>query len=285
MEQRIYEDVLSRLITKEQRILLNSSSIIEESYQMTLFLKEMLGDLKQIIMVNGFTSEKDEITFFKQVKPQILGKLIFYNKLYRIETSCPASNGKLFVKYFSSQIDKLLRNCKEYTERSEFYRYYKSGRTDRDAYFFKLGNIDFYEGLNSVVFEIDPLFSTYYDYKIARFVSDDLLYNYLMTRLQPDDYNNTLCENQLQTIPKDLLWTNSKSALIELVYALHASGAISNGRIGISKIALLFEAMFSIKLGDLHHSFHRMKDRSGSKTSFLDQLTTNLEKYMHKDLD
>ncbi|WP_397334436.1 RteC domain-containing protein [Paenimyroides ummariense] len=31
--------------------------------------------------------------------------------------------------------------------------------------------------------------------------------------------------------------------------------------------------------------YHRMKDRSESKTYFLDQLTTNLENYMQKDLD
>ena len=72
--------------------------------------------------------------------------------------------------------------------------------------------------------------------------------------------------------------------MVELIYALHASGAVSNGRVGISKMSMVFEIIFRVKLGDLHHSFHRMKDRSGSKTAFLDHLKANLEKYMDNGL-
>jgi len=71
---------------------------------------------------------------------------------------------------------------------------------------------------------------------------------------------------------KDIFWTESKNSLVELIYALHASGAISHGKIGIRKISLLFQISFRVNLGDLHHSFHRMKTRAGSRTAFLDQL-------------
>jgi hypothetical protein len=37
-------------------------------------------------------------------------------------------------------------------------------------------------------------------------------------------------------------------------------------------------------LGDIHHAFHRMKVRSGSRTAFLDRLKTSLEEYMDKDI-
>jgi hypothetical protein len=284
MEQHIYEEIFSKLHVIEQRIGLNSTTVIQESYQMTIHLTNMLTDLKQRIAEKGFVDEKDEIYFFKYVKPQILGKLIYYNKLYRIETACPASKGKILYKYLASHIDKLQRHGKEYSTESEFYRYYKSGRTDKDWYYFRIGNIELYEGLNSVVFEIDLHFSTYYDYKVARFISDQLLLKYLIKRMSSDD-SNVIESHSLNHIPNDLLWTDSKSALIELVYALHVSGSISNGRIGISKIALFFEGVFKIKLGDLHHTFHRMKDRSGDKTAFINQLASNLEKYMNKDLD
>lgn len=285
MKQRIYQDALARLKKNEQLITMSSSKIIEESYAMTLLLKNLLAELKELVLVSGFTDAQEEITFFKVVKPQILGKLIFYNKIYRMETSCPVRNGKLFIKYFSSQLEQLKLIYKNYTGSSEFYRYYKSGRTDSDEQYFRLGNIDFLDGLNSVVFEIDLQFSTYYDYKVSRIISDDLLYQYLLRRLQPDDSEDVGSQVGIGSYQKDIFWTDSKNALIELVYALHATGAISNGRIGITKIALLFENVFRVKLGDLHHSFHRMKDRSGSKTSFMDQMTNNLEKYMNRELD
>jgi len=74
-----------------------------------------------------------------------------------------------------------------------------------------------------------------------------------------------------------VLWTDTKNALIELVYALHASGSVSYGRIGIRKISFALEKLFQINLGDLHHSFHRMKYRAGSRTTFLDQLKSFME--------
>ena len=54
-----------------------------------------------------FKSDADEIHFFRAIKPQILGKLIYYNKIYRIETTCPVSNGKMYYSYFSAQLANL----------------------------------------------------------------------------------------------------------------------------------------------------------------------------------
>lgn len=285
MKQCDFHDVISKLEQKEKRLSLKASTIIEESYSMTLLLKDLLAELKRFVLNFGFEDEPQEIDFFKNIKPLILGKLIFYNKVYRIETACPVSNGKLLLKYFSSQLEQLKSVYKEYAGSSDFYRYYKANRTDLDERFFRLGNIEFYEGLNSVVFEMDAQFSTYYDYKVARIISDELLYHYLLRRLDPDESEKLDDKVALEEYSKDMYWTDSKNALIELVYALHATGAVSNGRVGITKLATLFEVAFRIKLGDLHHSFHRMKDRSGSKTYFLDQLTSNLEKYMLKDIE
>lgn len=59
-----------------------------------------------------------------------------------------------------------------------------------------------------------------------------------------------------------------KNALIELIYALHANSSLSHGKIGIRKISLILEKLFQITLGDLHNSFHRMKTRAGSRTTF-----------------
>ncbi|MNK34128.1 RteC protein [compost metagenome] len=67
----------------------------DEAYEMTLFLKEMLSIIKTRVLQDSFADELQEIDFFKNIKPQILGKLIYYNKIFRIETTCPVSNGKI----------------------------------------------------------------------------------------------------------------------------------------------------------------------------------------------
>src|SRR5690554_5134678 len=267
---------------KEDKILSQSKRLIDEAYEMTLYLQDLLFTVKKDIIDEGFKSEAEEIQFFRTIKPQILGKLIYYNKVYRIETSCPVNNGEMYYGYFSTQLANLKREYIEHICNSDFYRYYRSGRTDRDHMYFKRGNINYHDGLNSIVFEIDPEFSTFYDYKAARIISNELLYTYLSTKISPDENPDLIVQKQGSS--KDIFWTESKNALIELIYALYASTAISHGKIGIRKISLMFQILFGISVGDVHHAFHRMKTRSGSRTAFLDQLKNSLEEYMDKDL-
>jgi hypothetical protein len=56
------------------------------------------------VLQTGFKDEQQEINFFKNIKPQILGKLIYYNKVFRIETTCPVSTGRIHQSYFENQL-------------------------------------------------------------------------------------------------------------------------------------------------------------------------------------
>ena len=279
MQKQIYQDALKRVAQQEQRISLESLKIIEESYQMTVLLREILAELKEEVLQSGFIDKSDEVEFFRTIKPQILGKLIHYNKLYRIETACPCpvTSGKLYQKYYNHELQLLKQEHSDQICQSEFYRYYRSGRTDRDHEFFQLGKINFNMGLSSYVFEIDCKFSTYYDYKVSRIIAYELLLKYLLSKIS----NVSADVNGLDA---DLCWTESKNALIELIYALYSSGSISGGKVGIRKISETFQLIFRVKLGDIHHAFHRMKDRSGTRTAFIDHLRLSLQNYMDKDL-
>ncbi|HBX61977.1 RteC domain-containing protein [Sphingobacterium siyangense] len=276
------QNILLEIHNKEDKISSQSKSLLDEAYEMILYLQDILFSVKKSITQKGFNDEAEEINFFRTIKPQILGKLIYYNKVYRIETTCPVSNGKMYYSYFSSQLANLKREYIEHICNADFYRYYRSGRIDRDDIYFKRGNINYHDGLNSIVFEIDPAFSTFFDYKVARIIANELLYTYLLTKINPDESLDTNLQKTESS--KDIFWTDSKNALVELIYALYASGVISHGKIGIRKISLMFQVLFRIPLSDLHHAFHRMKTRTGSRTAFLDQLKISLEEYMDKDL-
>ena len=276
------QNILLEIHNKENKISSQSKSLLDEAYEMILYLQDILFSVKKSITQKGFNDEAEEINFFRTIKPQILGKLIYYNKVYRIETTCPVSNGKMYYSYFSSQLANLKREYIEHICNADFYRYYRSGRTDRDDIYFKRGNINYHDGLNSIVFEIDPAFSTFFDYKVARIIANELLYTYPLTKINPDESLDTNLQKTESS--KDIFWTDSKNALVELIYALYASGVISHGKIGIRKISLMFQVLFRIPLSDLHHAFHRMKTRTGSRTAFLDQLKISLEEYMDKDL-
>ena len=278
----VLSKILSQIHHQEDKLSSQMMQTPEEAYQMTLFLKEMLCDIKSQILQAGFTNEQQEIDFFKNIKPNILGKLIYYNKIFRIETTCPVSNGEIHQSYFENLLKTLKSEYKESICNEDFYRYYRAGRTDRDHTYFRLGQINYHDGLKSGVFEIDISFSTYYDNKIAHIIANELLYTYMITKINPEKNPDMSMING--DTNRDISWTNSQNALIELIYALYASNSIAYGKIGIRKLALIFQVLFQTPLNDIHHSFHRMKTRAGSRTSFLDQLKISLEEYMDKEL-
>ncbi|CAI9677727.1 RteC domain-containing protein [Elizabethkingia anophelis] len=274
--------ILSQIRYQEDKLTSQLMPTGEEAYQMTIFLNEMLLKIKAKVIESGFKDEKQEINFFKNIKPQVLGKLIYYNKVFRIETSCPVSNGKIHQSYYENELKSLKLEYKESICNENFYRYYRAGRLDHDHTYFRLGQINYHDGLKSGVFEIDLNFSTYYDNKIAHIIANELLYTYMLTKINPEENPDTILINGDGN--KDISWTNSQNALIELIYALYASNSIAYGKIGIRKLALIFQVLFRTPLNDLHHAFHRMKTRAGSRTAFLDQLKISLEEYMDKDL-
>ncbi|MGJ1415173.1 RteC domain-containing protein [Sphingobacterium multivorum] len=280
------EIVLNKIITQihhqEDKLSSQMMRTADEAFEMTLFLKEMLSNIKARVLQDSFADEQQEIDFFKNIKPQILGKLIYYNKIFRIETTCPVSKGKIHQSYYENLLKSLKSEYKESICNEDFYRYYRAGRTDRDHTYFRLGQINYHDGLKSGVFEIDLSFSTYYDNKIAYIIANELLYTYMLTKINPDENPDLILLNGEAN--KDISWTNSQNALIELIYALYASNSIAYGKIGIRKLALIFQVLFRTPLNDIHHSFHRMKTRAGSRTAFLDQLKISLEEYMDKDL-
>ena len=104
----------------------------------------------------------------------------------------------------------------------------------------------------------------------------------MFTKINPEENPDTILQNLEAS--EDMAWTNSQNAIIELIYAIHASKSVAYGKIGIRKLALTFQVLFRIPLNDIHHAFHRMKPRAGSRTAFLDQLKICLEEYMEKDL-
>ena len=278
----VLSKILAQIHHQEDKLSSQMMQMADEAYQMTLYLNEMLGTIKAKVLQDSFADERQEIDFFKNIKPQVLGKLIYYNKVFRIETTCPVSNGEIHQSYYENLLKTLKSEYKESICNEDFYRYYRAGRTDRDHTYFRLGQINYHDGLKSGVFEIDLSFSTYYDNKIAYIIANELLYIYMLTKISPEENPDLILLNGEAN--KDISWTNSQNALIELIYALYASNSIAYGKIGIRKLALIFQVLFRTPLNDIHHSFHRMKTRSGSRTAFLDQLKASLEEYMDKDL-
>lgn len=237
-----------------------------------------LVSAKKIILKNGFKSETEEIHFFKDLKPQFTSKLIYYNMVYKIEMKRPNGGNRVLKKYYNNELQKL----KAYFDNElDFYKYYRSGSSYLDYKYFLRGKYDIKLALDSYYFETDSSFSTSHDFKVARILANDLIQLYLEDQLIIIE-NKDLGDKSQRKPNVKLMWTGSKVALIELMYALHTEGVFNNGAADLKDIADYFEHTFDIDLGQYRRVFLEIRARKSEKSKFITTLNEALLKRMEK---
>lgn len=232
--------------------------------------------LKTIILKHKFKTQNEEIRFFKETKPKFLAPLIYHLKVYKIESRKPNGSNEIRKRYLLNELEKL----KHYFDSNlDFYRYYRTQSNYLDHKYFLRGKYDIRLTVDSFFFEADERFSTSHDFKVAKILAHDRLQVYLEEELSNLDRKET---NMItQDTPKvKLYWTESKTALIELIYALHSHGAFENGRADIKDIAASFEHLFGVELGDYYRTFLELRMRKTGRTKFLHSLIQSLTKKM-----
>ena len=263
---KFYNETLYKLEAEIKDFEIENGCLIKRAESVIHIIIQCLSKIKAYVLKNGFKNIDEEIYFFKTQKPTIVSKLIYYNAIYKIETKKP-NDRKANRQYLNEELVKLKRF---FENNLEFYRYYRTNNSFIDEKLFVRGKHDIKLSLDTFYFETDHRFSTSHDYKVAKIIANDLIQVYIENQL-----NNT---NQKNSNGSPLNWTANKTALIELIYALHARGVF--GSTDLKVIAKTFESTFNIVLGDFYHTFMELKFRKKNRTKFLDSLKESVIRKM-----
>lgn len=271
-----------KLLLKTENQLQKLASEIEDSIKFSEeainLLLESLDNLKTIVLKNNFKNQSEEINFFKEIKPLFISKLIYQTKVLKIETKRPKGTDRTQRKYLLNELDNLHRF---FDNNLDFYQYYRTGATYLDEKYFLRGKYDIRLSLDTFFYMSDINFNTSHDFKVSKILANDLLEIYLKEQLASLE-RKELITTKNQSLPKvKLSWTDSKSALIEILYALYYQGSFNNGTADIKDIANYFEAIYNIDLGDVYRSWYSIRSRKTESTAFLD----NLKKILLKKID
>lgn len=276
-----HTSLLNKLNEQLNFIDLEIDDQIKKCEQAIAIILKSINELKKLTIKNNFKSQSEEIQFFKEIKPQFTSKLIFFNRVYKIEMKKPNGGNKILKKYYNNELLKLKAF---FDNELEFYQYYRSGSTYLDYKYFLRGKFDIKLALDSYYFETDTTFSTSHDYKVATILANDLLQLFLENKLIMLNNNENSEKSQRKPNIK-LTWTASKVALIELMYALHTEGAFNNGAVDLKEIAEYFEYVFEIDLGQYRRTFLEIRARKNDRTKFLATLNDSLQKRMDNQDD
>lgn len=264
----------SELELKLQSVIQDSNNPIEYAEEAVQIVLDSMEQLRNFVKKANFATKTEEILFFKEIKPHFSSKLIYFNEIYNIEVGKPTGGVKAVSKYYNSEQNRLKQF---YTKNSDFCKYYRTGNATLDKKYFLRRKHDIKLLIDSHFFQADYDFTTSHDFTVAHIIANDAIQKYIEQSRR--EVVKNVQENSSTSKPSFLKWTGTKVALVELLYAIHASHVINNGEISIKSIAQTAEQMFNINLGQFNRIFLEIKNRKSiEQTSFLNSLKSNLER-------
>lgn len=260
---------------------LNGKYIIKDCKAIIVFLRDKLARLKANIQSIPFRDKTEEIAFFKDHKPMLLGRLIYFHEILRIESQRPLGEDMLDEYYEKQQEEQKMF----FDRHVAFFQYYRSGATYMDNYYFLRGRQGNAVDVDVCHLDDDSEFSTGYDHLVARIMAMEMLYAFLSVR-------RTCLQNLAEGVPPPELlkikgsykWTGSAIELVEMVYALDEMKSINNGEAPIHELAAFVGTLLGVDIRDCYSAYTDMKRRKNeSRTYFLDKMQERLNKRMDRD--
>lgn len=274
------DEIISKINAEVESCCVDGDLSSDKALYMINFIRPLFEELRAFTHQYVFHNENEEICFFKETKPTIMSKLIYFNDIYTLELRKPSGSKEVVKAYYQKRLGAITEFC---NANLDFYQYYRSKATHLDKYYFLRGHENYKLCHNCGMFDKDPMFSTCCDHKVAKMLAYDMLEIYLQQRLQEVERQEVIEISRASLPDNPFRWTGTKIAAIELGYAIYAAGVLNNGNADIKEIMTYIEASFKIDLGDYYRTYLTMRERKKDKTSFLTSLINKLLRKMEDD--
>ena len=263
---------------KEYEVLKNASDdVLTVSLKILHYIEVKLKEIHKWLKKYVFLSIQEEIYFFKELKPRMVSKLLFYKELLKLEASLPPSKKKKRKHY-----EELLTTIHQYVvTNKDFYEYYRSRTFFRDEDLFVRHCYKDIIRYDCCLINFDSKLSTSHDFNVAIIIANDMFTSYLENKL---DELNGKCKFNNSQLEHKFNWTGTKVDMTELVYAFQATGCINKGNFDLKELAVFLGTMFNVEIdSNLYGNYSDIKSRKVLKTRFISTMSDKLIEKMNKE--
>lgn len=235
-----------------------------------------LEKVKTYLSSYEFTSEEEEVQFFKMKMTEFLKESVFYSELFNMESLKPPGPKKEIKRFY----EKELRSIQDFLQNHQnLYNYLLTKKTNQDRIFFlRKAQAPVYKP-NLFWHTMDTRYCTVYTLYFARIKGTLALSRYIHHQLKIINGEPEMGAYQKKN---PLQWTGKKVELVELVYALKHAGVLNHGRADLKEIARKMGTFFGMNLQDFYRTFTEISVRKKSRTAFLDFMQERLTEHIEK---
>jgi hypothetical protein len=254
-------------------------------------IKSYIEQLKQFIEANEFKSNQEEIFYFKELKPQFCALLIYYFRVHDYQINTPIGSSSEKQTHIKKQLNNLTL---DFTKHRSFYLYIISEETHLDEKYFLRENAKKNLSFETYSTDFDFRYCTGFDQQVAMLIAHKKLeyfyQNELNLMVNPEQFRSNSPKSENTNYEpyygkNKLQWTESQSALTELIYALYESKTFNYGNTTVQEITKFFEVAFDMKISNIHRSFSEIKNRKNGHLKFLDGLVNRLNLYIYRSFE
>lgn len=237
----------------------------EEAYQI---VKAAMKKHQQYMDQYSFQDIKEEVDYFKHIRPDILSELIFYVELRALEAFKPVTGAPSVESYLKASLNIYHQF---FTRNLTFYNYYRMQKKEQDAVYFvrkdcASASLPFIQP--ELIIESFREGSADYSYILAKIRAFERLISHINSEISKLNH-----QYPPEASPSVLLkWTGKKVDLIELAYAIQSTDTVNNGNASVKDIMRAFEAVFQIKSGNFYSAFLKDIRLRKDATIYLDRL-------------
>ena len=272
---------LTELLLKIEQLEIEIKDPAAFAEKVVLLVRSNIELINEKILIDGFSSQEEEINFFKIEKPKMLSLYFYYNCIYNLEAFKPKHGVSELKEYL---LNKKVEINSFSVENQVFYKYHNSGSTRFDTTYFYRGKFDIKTSITCMYLIVDDRFCTFHCYLTSKILANQMISSYINeSLLKLINQTNTSTSNNIEiSNSPQLNWTGSHISFIELVYALHEDKAINNGDLTITQLMENMGKIFNVKPGHFSGSYHEMKLRT-SPAKYMYYIAEKLLKRMDSD--
>lgn len=273
--EKLYAKMLAQLETINGSVKDHVRNLTESLYCTV----SALDQLRELLRNRPFSSDAEEIDFFKYQKPHIHCWHIYVIEMHHILAGVPVGTDQEIRDYYTDELGVINRFFRRYAFQ---YQYYLADETAMDEdYFLSRNKSDFPPGQED--HHDQGAFSTNMDFLFAKFRAYEMLRDAIIrrVRLLYQQADSAFMSEMMGA--KKRWWSGDKVELIEIAYGIYYTHRINGGKAEISDIVEWLEESLHVDLAQAYRMFLDIRRRKTvSYTKFLDEMREAIHRHIEE---
>lgn len=238
--------------------------------------KAFIEKSKEYYVDKCIDNVKNQIFFFKILKPKLVSTFEFYQQRHQLINDIPVGCENLKKKFLNKKVKEY---NKVFKRDKTFYSYVKSGETSLDEVYFtecKFEDICIYVDVSQCFY--DYSYYSRYGKHLAEIKTATKMIN-LCHSLSQSPTHIPIKQTSIQKIK----WTNSNIDFSELILALHEGNCFNDGKVNMSDIEKKLMECIEIEGSNDHYSnLRNIRNRVKDGSKFTGFLKSKVDSYLEK---